>query len=71
MYRQVREDLVLDSMHEGQFKQGAKNGYVRGMSAVDGSCSAGIHVENQIKGKFCSYKASGEMSKQEGFYVGS
>ena len=65
------KDIVVESMWEGHFKNGMKDGYVRGMSAVDGSCSAGIHNEDVVDGKFISFKADGSIAKPEGFYEGS
>ena len=52
----------LDSITEGHFVNGLKDGYCRGFSAIDGSCAAGFHKEGVPMGKFTSYKANGEFS---------
>jgi hypothetical protein len=57
-------------VYEGQFDQGLKNGYVRGISAVDSSCSAGMHEKDVVNGKFISFKPTGEIARPEGFYDG-
>ena len=46
VYRELGEDLILDSIFEGQFKDGQKHGYIRGISAVNGYCTVGIHEDN-------------------------
>ena len=60
----------IDSIFEGQFDQGLKNGYVRGITAIDGSCSAGMHEKDVVNGKFISFKPTGEIARPEGFYEG-
>lgn len=64
-------DKRLEAVYEGHFEQGLKDGYVRGISAVDGSCSAGMHSKDIVNGKFLAFKATGEIGKPEGFYEGS
>jgi len=56
---------------EGHFNEGMKDGYVRGLSAVDGSCSAGLHEKDVVNGKFLCYKPSGETARPQGFYDGA
>lgn len=46
------------------------HGYARGISAIDGSCSAGFHESGVVKGKWTSYKSTGEFAKQDGLYEG-
>ena len=60
----------LESVYEGHFTQGLKDGYVRGISAVDGSCSAGMHTKDLVNGKFITFKPDGQPGKPEGFYDG-
>lgn len=38
----------LDSVTEGSFTQGKKDGYCRTISAIDGTCSAGHHVDDVV-----------------------
>jgi hypothetical protein len=61
----------LEAVYEGHFDQGLKDGYVRGLSAVDGSCSAGMHEADVVNGKFMCFKPSGETARPEGFYDGA
>jgi len=61
----------LESLWEGHFKNGDKDGYVRGLSAVDGSCSVGMHKGDVVDGKFLCFKLNGTCAKPEGFYEGS
>jgi len=48
-----------------------KEGYVRGLSAIDGSCSAGLHEADVVNGKFICFKNTGESARPEGFYEGA
>ena len=61
----------LIAIEEGEFKQGLKNGYVRGISAQDGSCAVGFHVGGVPNGKWTMYKANGEFALPQGLYEGS
>ena len=61
----------LDSVVEGQFKEGQKHGYARGISAIDGSCAAGYHTDGSPDGKWVFYKPNGDFAKPEGLYEGS
>lgn len=61
----------LDSVVEGEFKNGVKHGYARGISAIDGSCAAGFHTEGSPNGKWVFYKPNGEFAKPEGLYEGN
>lgn len=63
-------DKRIESVYEGHFDQGLKDGYARGISAVDGSCSAGMHTKDVVNGKFIAFKPNGELGKPEGFYEG-
>ena len=60
----------FEALYEGQYDQGLKNGYVRGITGIDGSCSAGMHEKDVVCGKHLSFKNTGEMAKPEGFYEG-
>jgi hypothetical protein len=61
----------LEAVYEGHFEAGMKSGYVRGISAVDGSCSAGMHENDVVNGKFICFKNTGETARKEGFYDGA
>ena len=65
------ENNELESVVEGQFKGGLKEGYCRGISAINGSCSAGFHKAGVPSGKWTAYKSTGEFSHPEGFYDGT
>lgn len=51
--------------------KGLKEGYCRGLSAVDGSCAAGYHKNGIPNGKFCQYKADGDFAIPQGIYEGN
>jgi len=61
----------IESVEEGEFKAGLKNGYCRSMSAIDGSCAAGYHKDGIPHGKWTSYKSNGEFALPQGLYEGS
>ena len=61
----------LEAVYEGHFDAGMKDGYVRGLSAIDGSCSAGMHESDIVSGKFLSFRSNGESARPEGFYDGA
>lgn len=65
------ENNELESVFEGKFKNGLKDGYCRGISAINGSASAGFHKEGIPHGKWTAYKYNGEFSHPEGFYEGT
>jgi hypothetical protein len=48
-----------------------KEGYCRGISAVDGSCAVGYHKNGIPNGKFSQYKSNGEFATPQGIYEGS
>ena len=60
----------LEQIVEGEFNQGKIEGYSRGISAINGSCSAGFHHDGIPNGKWCYYKADGTFSQTEGIYEG-
>ena len=49
----------LEYVTEGQFRNGLKNGYCRSISANDGSCAVGFHLDGIPQGKWSSYKPNG------------
>ena len=49
----------LESVYEGRYEAGQKDGYVRGISAVDGSCSAGMYTKDVVNGKYLAFKPDG------------
>ena len=61
----------LESVTEGHFVEGLKDGYCRSISAVSGQCAAGFHAEGIPKGKWVSYKSNGTFSHDQGLYEGS
>ena len=61
----------LDSVVEGQFKEGKRHGFCRGITAIDGSCAVGFHEDGAPKGKWCSYRPNGDFAKPEGLYDGT
>ena len=65
------ENNELESVVEGKFKNGLMEGYCRGISAINGSASAGFHKEGIPHGKWTSYKINGEFSHPEGLYEGT
>ncbi len=52
----------IESMEEGHFVKGLKDGYCRSISAIDGSCAVGYHKEGLPNGKWCYYKYNGEVT---------
>lgn len=65
------ENNELESVVEGQFKAGLKEGFNKGISAINGSCSVGFHKEGIPHGKWTAYKFNGEFSHSEGLYEGT
>lgn len=65
------ENCELESVVEGKFKNGLKEGYCKGISAINGSACAGFHKQGIPMGKWSSYKPSGEFSVPEGLYEGT
>lgn len=65
------ENNELESVFEGKFKNGLKEGYCRGISAINGSASAGFHQNGLPHGKWTAYKYNGEFSHPEGLYEGT
>lgn len=61
----------IESMTEGEIKNGLMNGYCRSISAIDGSCAVGFHKDGIPNGKWTCYKANGEFSLPQGLYEGS
>ena len=61
----------LESVVEGKFKNGLKEGYCRGISAINGSSCAGFNKQGIPHGKWSAYKPSGEFSHPEGLYEGT
>lgn len=53
------ENLEIDDITEGQFKNGMKDGYCRVMHAKDGACEVGFFQKDAPMGKYCMYKADG------------
>ena len=64
------ENLEIDTVIEGQFKEGLKDGYCRVMSARDGSCQVGFFAKNVPMGKYCMYNLDGTYILPEGLYEG-
>ena len=60
----------LEQVIEGEFHKGKIEGYARGISAINGSCSAGFHHAGIPNGKFCYYKSDGTFAQAEGIYEG-
>lgn len=52
----------IDSMEEGHFVKGLKDGYCRSISAIDGSAAVGYHKEGLPNGKWCYYKYNGDVT---------
>lgn len=65
------ENNELESVFEGKFKNGLKEGYCRGISAINGSASAGFHQNGIPHGKWTAYKYNGEFSHPQGLYEGT
>lgn len=65
------ENNELESVFEGTFKEGLKEGYCRGISAINGSATAGFHKKGIPHGKWTAYKYNGEFSHPEGLYEGT
>jgi len=61
----------LEYVSEGHFRNGLKNGYCRSISANDGSCAVGFHLDGIPQGKWSSYKPNGQLSRPEGLYEGT
>lgn len=64
------ENLEIETVEEGSFKKGFKDGYCRVMQARDGSCEVGFFQMNIPMGKYCMYKSDGTYLLQEGLYEG-
>lgn len=75
-YKQVSGDhkgssYELESVVEGQFKNGEMHGYCRAISAINGCCSAGFHKAGKPDGKWCYYRYDGTFGQPEGIYEGT
>jgi hypothetical protein len=64
------ENNEIESLVEGKFTKGLKDGYCRGISALNGSCAVGYHKEGLPFGKWCNYKSDGFFAQPEGLYEG-
>jgi len=64
------ENLEIDHVTEGQFRDGLMDGYCRVMSARDGSCQVGFFQKGVPMGKYCMYNADGTYMLPEGLYEG-
>ena len=64
------ENNEIESIVEGKFSKGLKDGYCRAISALNGSCAVGYHKEGLPFGKWTSYKSDGTFSQPEGLYEG-
>ena len=64
------ENLEIETVEEGAFKEGLKDGYCRVMQAHDGSCEVGFFQKNVPMGKYCMYKQDGTYLLPEGLYEG-
>ena len=64
------ENLEIETVEEGSFKNGLKDGYCRVMQARDGSCEVGFFQKNIPMGKYCMYKSDGTYLLPEGLYEG-
>lgn len=64
------DNSEIEMVVEGEFREGLMDGYCRGISAINGSCSVGYHLAGLPQGKFCSYKLDGTFMQQEGIYEG-
>lgn len=65
------ENLEIESVQEGSFKEGLKDGYCRVMQATDGSCEVGFFQKDVPMGKYCMYKQDGTYLLPEGLYEGN
>lgn len=65
------KNCELESVVEGKFKNGLKEGYCRGISAINGSSCAGFNKQGIPHGKWSAYKPTGEFSHPEGLYEGT
>jgi len=65
-----KNNMAIEMVIEGQFKDGLKHGYCRLISCVDGSCALGHHYKGEQYGKWCYYKPDGDFMMPEGIYKG-
>lgn len=64
------DEYELESVVEGEFKNGEMDGYCRAISAINGCCSAGFHEAGKPNGKWSYYRADGTFGLPEGIYEG-